>query len=293
MIKVCTIRYISPIALFFVLVLSVRNSYGQTSLFPRIPGWECAEDTIVYNPTNLWDIIDGAADLFLEYNFESLHIARYVKSDTLDIKVELYEHRSAEDAFGMYSQERDTGYHFIQLGVQGYLEQGVVNFCAGNYYVKISTIQSGQKVQDALLVIGAAVEKNLGQSAVYPATFQLLPVQGKVLNAEQYIAKNFLGYGFFGNAYVAFYRIEETAFRVFIMKYESQKRATEVLDEYLHLTPKDSVRAISDSRYLIHDPHHGWIELIAHGHIVGGIVNCTSESIRGQYIEQLRAAVSQ
>jgi hypothetical protein len=289
--KFC-IRYFSSIAFSIVLMCSVQKSYGQASLFPQISGWECTEDSVVYNPNNLWDIIDGAADLFLEYNFVSLHIARYVKSDTLDIKVELYEHRSAEDAFGMYSQERDTSYHFIKLGVQGYREQGILNFCAGNYYVKISSIQSGREVQNALLMIGFAVEKNLLQPALYPETLRLLPLSGRVQNTEQYIARNFLGYGFFGNAYVATYNDKGATFRTFIMKFENSKGAAEALNEYLRVMPKGSVKAFSDGRHTARDPHYGTIEFILNGDYLAGIVNTGSESVRKEYFEELQAALS-
>jgi hypothetical protein len=281
---------ISYISLLIALAFSPQTSYGQASLFPQIPGWECTEDSTVYNPNNLWDILDGAADLFLEYNFVSLRTARYVKSDTLDVKVELYRHHSAEDAFGMYSQERDTGYHFITLGVQGYLETGALNFCAGSYYVKISSIQSGREVQDALLMIGTAMEKNLGQPASYPETFRLLPLPGKLPNTELYIAGNFLGYGFFGSAFVASYRIEGIAFRVFIMKFESTKRMTEAVEEYLRTIPKDSVQAFP-AGYLARDPHHGPIEFIPEENYLAGVVNCTIESVRKEYSEKLQGAL--
>jgi hypothetical protein len=286
------IRFILLASLCITLQFFPQTAYGQVPLFPRIPGWECAPDTVVYTANNLWDIIDGAADLFLEYNFISLHIARYVNSDTLDIKVELYEHRSAEDAFGMYSQERDTSYHFIKLGVQGYREQGILNFCAGNYYVKISSIQSGREVQNALLMIGFAVEKNLLQPALYPETLRLLPLSGRVQNTEQYIARNFLGYGFFGNAYVATYNDKGATFRTFIMKFENSKGAAEALNEYLRVMPKGSVKAFSDGRHTARDPHYGTIEFILNGDYLAGIVNTGSESVRKEYFEELQAALS-
>ncbi len=286
------IQYLFAVSLSVILVFSTQRSYGQASLFPHISGWNCTEDSVVYTPNNLWDIIDGAADLFLEYNFVSLHIARYVKSDTLEIKVELYEHRAAEDAFGMYSQERDTGYHFVSIGVQGYLEEGVLNFCAGQYYVKISTIQSGQAVQRALVEVGSEVEKHLKQPVSFPEAFRLLPLEGKLRNTELYIAKNFLGYGFFGNAFVASYGLGEAAFRIFVMKFESPKRATEAFDEYIRTLPKDSIRTYSHTHYVVHDPHHGPIEFILKQNYLAGIVSCNDDQLRELYSERLRTALS-
>ena len=137
--------------IFLILFIAVYVSYAQESLFPQISGWKITQDDPVYTANNLWDIIDGAADLFLEYSFIDLHIARYISTDSIEVKVELYRHASDVDAFGIYSQERDTGYHFIPLGIQGYIQQGVLNFLTGSYYIKLSTYRAGDKAQEALI----------------------------------------------------------------------------------------------------------------------------------------------
>ena len=126
---------------------SISNAQNTPTSFPQIGGWKLTAEGTVYTPNNLWDVIDGAADLFLEYGFVDLQIARYQQTADLEIKVELYRHKSAVDAFGMYSQERYPDYHFIDLGTQGYVEKGALNFLCGEYYVKISTVQSEQPAQ--------------------------------------------------------------------------------------------------------------------------------------------------
>ena len=168
-----------------VLFISVSFSQGQEPLFPQIPGWKITQDDPVYNANNLWDIIDGAADLYLEYAFVDLHIARYTSTDSIEIRTELYRHVSNTDAFGMYSQERDTAYNFIQLGVQGYLQQGILNFITGSYYIKLSTYQTGSKAQKAMLLIGKALAEHLKLINAMPKLFHVFPEEKKLLNTEQ------------------------------------------------------------------------------------------------------------
>jgi hypothetical protein len=278
-------------SLILIVLFSVSLSYGQESLFPQVPGWKLTQDDPVYNPNNLWDIIDGAADLYLEYAFVDLHIVRYINADSIEVKSELYRHASDVDAFGMYSQERDTGYNFIQLGVQGYLQQGVLNFCSGSYYIKLSTYQTGSKAQDALLTIGKILTGQLKQNNSVPKLFKMLPEEGRLLNTEQYVARNFLGYSFLGSAYVATYK-DSTSFKVFIIESITPEKANALIVEYLKSVPKETVTKLASGNYQIQDPHNGVIGLQIFNRYVCGILNCTDYQTRIKFLDKVIANLS-
>jgi len=213
------------IILLLILFIPVAFAFGQISVFPQILGWKITQDDPVYDVNNLWDIIDGAADLYLEYNFIDLHIARYIRTDGIEVRVELYRHDSDADAFGMYSQERDTGYNFIQIGVQGYLQQGVLNFLTGSYYIKLSTYQKGSKAQEAMQTIGRALTTHLKQNNTMPKLFQVFPGEEKLSNTEQYVAHNFLGYSFLNSAYTVMYK-DSSAFKIFVIESTTPEKQT-------------------------------------------------------------------
>ena len=81
------------LTLLFIILVS-GTAVCQQSLFPEIPGWNVNVENEVYDANNLWDIIDGAADLFLEYSFIDLHTARYINADSVEVRVEVYRHNS-------------------------------------------------------------------------------------------------------------------------------------------------------------------------------------------------------
>ncbi|MGD1046846.1 MAG: DUF6599 family protein [Bacteroidota bacterium] len=272
----------------FILVFTVSFSYGQESLFPQIPGWKITQDNPVYDANNLWDIIDGAADLYLEYAFVDLHIARYISIDSIEVKAELYRHASDVDAFGMYSQERDTGYNFIQLGVQGYLQQGVLNFLTGSYYIKLSTYQTGSKAQEAMLTIGRTLVEHLRQNNAMPKLFHVFPAEGKLPNTEQYVARNFLGYSFLNSAYVATYK-DSAAFKIFVIESAAPEKANAMLVEYFNAVPQETVTKLAPDKYQIRDPHNGIIELQMFNRYVYGIFNCTDHKTRDRYLKEVTA----
>ena len=85
--------------------------------FPRVEGWKLTVSPDVYTPENLWDLIDGAAESYLSYDFIDLHLADYEDPDGIVIHAELYRHNTPDDAFGIYSSERNPGYHFLEIGV--------------------------------------------------------------------------------------------------------------------------------------------------------------------------------
>jgi hypothetical protein len=276
-------------ALLILLFLPTPLLSGQESPFPNIPGWTLTLEGPVYNSNNLWDIIDGAADLFLEYGFVDLHIGRYIDADSIEVKAELYRHATDIDAFGMYSQERDTSYNFIPMGVQGYLQQGVLNFLTGSYYIKLSTYQTGDKAQHALQTIAQALVDHLKQQNDKPKLFQIFP-QG-LPNMEQYVAHNFLGYSFLNNAYVVRY-IEPSPFKAFLIASVTPEKALATLTYYLNAVPQESITQLSRDAYKIHDPHNGEMRIQVLDRFVFGLVNCPDQNIQDKYLRQLATNLS-
>ena len=274
--------------LFLIVWFSASSLYGQETLFPQLSGWKITQDDPVYTANNLWDVIDGAADLYLEFAFVDLHIARYISTDTIEVKVELYRHASSEDAFGMYSQERDTGYNFIPMGVQGYLQQGVLNFITGPYYIKMSTFQAGNKAQEEMLAIGKKLTEHLKQKNTMPRLFQVFPKERKLPHTEQYVARNFLGYSFLNSAYVAAYK-DSSAFKLFVIDAAAQEKASAVLADYLKVIPKDAVTELGPGTYQIQDPHIGVMGVQVMNRYVYGIIGCTDSKTRDLYLQEMNA----
>ena len=50
---------------------------GQYSPFPQITGWKKSGEIRIFLPKNLYDYIDGGADLYLKYDFQELQVAEY------------------------------------------------------------------------------------------------------------------------------------------------------------------------------------------------------------------------
>ncbi|HEX7572275.1 MAG TPA: DUF6599 family protein [Bacteroidota bacterium] len=256
------------------------------SIFPTVAGWKIAPPPgdSVYTPDNLWDIIDGAAELFLSYGFVDLHIMEYTDTTGTDVRVELYRHASRANAFGIYSQERNPGYNFIEIGTQGYVEEKVLNFLCGMYYVKISSHREGKAGIDGMALIGRRVAEHLGQKAGWPATLTLLPAEKRLPNTESYIAENFLGYRVFHSAFTARY---EGGCTLFIMDLESASRARGVAEAYMKAAGRQlelTEGEIAD----IPDPHNGSLAMLLKGRTISGAFGAGGEALAHRYMELLK-----
>jgi hypothetical protein len=267
MMRICVLFAITAV----VFVLCAPNVMAQQRVFPDVEGWKLGQEEQVYNPNNLFDVIDGAADLYLEYDFVDLHIGRYEKEE-LEIKAEIYKHGSSVNAFGIFSQERFADYHFIDLGVQGYLEKGALNFLSGIYYVKISTIQEGPAAQNGMLLIAKAVEKHLQQSSVWPAMLAVFPTETKKANTEQYVAKSFLGFASLNCVFVTSYDAG-SAFKAFVMKFGTPEDALNTLASFENALPKNVTRKEIRGKQEIQDPNNGLIEVVQKGNYIFGVVS--------------------
>ncbi len=260
---------------------------GNGSVFPAVAGWRIAPPPgdSVYTPDNLWDIIDGGAELFLSYGFVDLHIMEYADPAGTDVRVELYRHDSRTNAFGIYSQERNPGSHFLEIGTQGYVEDKVLNFLCGVYYVKISSHREGKEGIDAMLLIGRRVAEHLQQKPGWPGELAFLPAEQRLPNTESYVAENFLGYRIFHSAFTARY---ESGCTLFIMDFESPSRARAVAGAYMKTVgrpqefPEGQITDISD-------PHSGSIAMLLQGRKVCGAFGAGGQVLAHHYLTLLES----
>lgn len=275
-----------------LLVLTFSRTFAQESSFPSVPGWTVSLESRVYDANDLWDIIDGAADLYLEYAFIDLHLARYKTPDGREVKVECYRHRDAENAFGIYAAERSPEYHFIRIGAQGYQQTSVLNFVDGEFYLKLSSYQSDSASVHDLQTIARALESHVKRDAVLPSMLGLFPTEGKLDNSEQFIAQNFLGYGFLRSVYTASYASGSVGIKAFIMVKHSPEEADTTLSAYLSKVPKEAMASAGALRFDIQDPNNGPISIARQGRYLFGTLNCADASVNTRLMAGLKSTLS-
>ncbi|HWA95340.1 MAG TPA: DUF6599 family protein [Terracidiphilus sp.] len=177
-----------------------------------------------YSPDNLYEYMDGGADIFVLYGVKTmLHLD--AKAHAVDVTVDVFDMGSPNTAFGMYAAERSPDYNFIRMGAEGYRNTGILNFVQDRYYIKLAGFGEGA---DAVLDAWAKVlSARIGSNTSLPEMLARLPSGNRVPHSEQYIPKDPLGHSFLGPAYVASYAFDGHESKLFVTLAHSDSDALE------------------------------------------------------------------
>lgn len=239
-----------------LIVYSVFStvSLGQGIEFPALKGYRTVSDYPVYTPDDLWDYINGAADAYLALGFEDLHINEYVKGKN-KIKAEVYRFSSDAESFGIYSLERSPGYQFISTGVQGYMEEGVLNFYKGQYYIKLMTHSKSRKVNESMRVLGDKIAEIIPGRNEFPELLGAFPAEGLLKNEETYLLDGVLGHDYLRGAFRATYETDGDRFYIYIFNCKSAEEAAAMSGRLTDTPVSATVEDVE--KYVITDGFNG------------------------------------
>lgn len=289
-----------PFVLFFAF-LNARGALleeeGVSSLhflLPDVVTWKIPEAPQDYFPEILFEYINGAAEIYLSYDFKELTVGQYEKGDSnASLIIEIYDMGNEINSFGIYSAERFPDSQFISLGNQGYLEEGTLNFIVGKYYIKLLCFDGGEDSADFLKLFSQEVVKRVKDKGTLPSALAFFPKQGLVRNSEKFILRNFMGYSFLHSGYLANYKLEDLEFDCFLIEGENADDAQNMLKKYLGKKGKQSVEEIS-AGYRIKDRYYHNIYLARVENRLCGVMKIKDESLEvgdkyfGMLIESLK-----
>jgi len=246
------------ITAFLIAFSCVTSAQG---LFPVLKGYKSVSDYPVYVPDDLWDYINGAADAYLALGFIDLNITEYTKGRNT-IKAEIYRFGDDAMAFGMYSMERSPGYNFIQTGVQGYNEEGVVHFYKDRYYVKIMTHSGSVKVNEKMKELAGLIAGRIEGKNEFPSLLKLFPAEGLLKNQETYLLESVLGHEFLRGAFRASYEVAGDSFEIYLFNCKDGEEASAMAarlagDAY---TPGEEI-----FKYAFEDGYNGVLHITRQG----------------------------
>ncbi|UCH13603.1 MAG: discoidin domain-containing protein [Bacteroidales bacterium] len=276
---------ISAFLCMLIQVFNVRADSDIKKYFPDISGFSKTDEIKTYQPGNLYEIINGAADMYLNYEFRELAVQTYKGPAGQSITVEIYRHENPDYGFGIYSQERygDIG-NFINIGTEGYYETGILNFYKDCFYVKISAYNLDNE-ESVLSDIAGQIAGLLPGENKFPDLFKIFPEINRQVNRDKFIPKDFLGYPFFKMAYTADYYFSNVGlFTFFILKGNSRDESKEMLQAYLEFLEKDE-QEITEGRITIADPYYGIIDMIWEDNYIKGTFGLEDSALRTRYLE--------
>jgi hypothetical protein len=246
-------------------------SPATTKWFPQVEGWKLSATPTQYTPDNLFEYIDGGADAFLHFDFEELLTASYVNAQKVEITVDLYRHRNAARAFGMYTQERPAGSTRIPVGIEGIAGSDYLTFVAGAVYAKLA--QAGGKEGSFLRLFADKIAATLPGTREPPAVLKCFPDKGKRPRAEKLAARDFLGHAFLHDAAVVPYQIDSAKFRLFAIEGKDPSDVVTMVQRYRAAAKSPASQVEKTGSATLKDPLNGEVLLRWNGQWLWGAVD--------------------
>jgi len=208
--------------IFTLLVFSCgRSNHSLDSYFPESQGvWQKAGGVKYYTPDNLYDYINGEAELYHAYDFQKLATVMYLKDgkDDSTFVVDLYDMGTPLNAFGVYSNYRYPQYKFDQIGAEAVISDFGLRFLKDRFMVEIKADDTSESTQTDAKNLALAIADRIVGNAFFPEEVDLLsPFNQKEFTAR-YISEGMLNLDFLPGGLEASYEIngeELTGFVVF------------------------------------------------------------------------------
>lgn len=162
-----------------------NDSLTFARLLPPSPdGWHINPPDAIFDRSNLYEFIDGGAEVYLSYGFRRLFHRTYLRKGQPDILVDLYDMGNGENSYGLFLhsvQNPDSTFGQGSQYVSGYL-----TFWKANYFVSILAFKETALSKKCVMDLGKFIEAHIRQTSPLPGLVRLLPSEGRVKNTLRY-----------------------------------------------------------------------------------------------------------
>jgi hypothetical protein len=152
------------------------NISSMLTLLPdTVRGWTAKEKN-QYNRDNLYDYIDGGAELYLSYGFIEMVNFTYDRKDQPSLVVDIFDMGSSENAFGVFSYSRETIDSTYGQGSQ--YNPGLLLFWKDRYYISILASPETSESRETVFRLASLIDNKIPKRGPLPQIISLLPSEG-------------------------------------------------------------------------------------------------------------------
>jgi len=297
----------SALAVAAVLVTIVAAACAATTadVLPSataVEDWHMREAPRTYTPANLYEYIDGNADLFLSYGFVDAAVGDYASSagegmpagQVEDwISVDVYNMGTPLQAFGIFGAEKPVDVEPAALGAQGYASDGLIAFWKGQYYVKVSLVEGEDK--DAAKRLAEVAAERISAEPTMPAEIERLPVENRLPGSERYVKSGALGHKFLIEVVSADYKLGDVVATLHIAGLGRPDKAAQgmaKLREFEAITDArvSDASAAGEKAFAVRDPYYGEVVVARIGEFL--IIGMSEKASREAVVQLARAGLA-
>ena len=225
------------LALFLIAVqLPGQDIKALLPVENEIAGWKAASEPGIYEGDDLFELINGGADLYHEYGFVQVLSVHYADTSLNNLLVEIYEMEDAPSAYGIFSITRLASEWSVRQGTIFAIAESYISSWKDRYFITVS-FASGKKVDgQGLRSFTENISAKINKVGTYPSIvnqFRDLSDNGKLVYLEGNIALSNFYYFDYRNIFQLHEAVagSATGYHWIIMNYADSIAAQAVLTD--------------------------------------------------------------
>ena len=160
-------------------------------------GWKLLEPVRIFGPDNVYEEIDGEAELVLPYGLERLTVAVLGRTARpgFEVRLELFRMASPRDAYGIWSQYRYPDQEVLRIPPsEAIVSDTSADFFRGETFVRVRS-KPGDGSRDDVVGIAAEIVLRIEGSGSPPEEARALDgLPGRISGSILYQKRAMLGY---------------------------------------------------------------------------------------------------
>ena len=216
-----------------------------------VSGWKTDGKDGLYDRKTLFQYIDGSAEVYLAYDFRQAFARKLVKPGQPAITVDAFDMGSSEDAYGIFTFERESG--DVGIGQDSEYAAGLLRFWKGQYFFSILADKETLSTRKAVMALGKAIASRIKSTGSRPKMLAYLPKENLIHNDTRFFhRKSGLDYQFYisdqnvlaldanSDVLLARYKLGDAKLRLILVQYPTEESAKRALDSFVKAIVPDS-----------------------------------------------------
>jgi hypothetical protein len=230
-----------------------------------VPGWTQKGEARSYVGDNLFEYMDGNAEGYLIYGFQSMHGVNCVKGP-VTLVIDISDFGEPDLSYGMFTANRDLREPETKLGAGGQIVPRRAIFTKGQYYVEIAAGPEGDHTA-TLKDWMAAFEKIVPGSTSPPTALSWFPAEKQ--QTLRLVPESVLGIRLLRRGYAAQYDYG----KAFVVTEESAETAAPLLLKLRARFTDTTAATAGDEAFQANDKYLGRLCFFRKGRYIGGYAN--------------------
>jgi hypothetical protein len=128
------------------------------------PGWKRSGNMRTFTAASLFQQINGGADLFLEFGFDTLRVQRYQKEGR-ELGLEVYRMKNPEAALGVYLLKCGNETPLTGIPARNSYNRFQVTLLKGPYFIQVNNYEGDETLNTALKALLGAYLPGLSDTS--------------------------------------------------------------------------------------------------------------------------------